>query len=200
MNSKAVNWINQPDAAISRPTALRSPSSDGKPEAATAVVELLMMGMRMPETCWTVFKRQVINLRNCCIWLVDSVESMMMHGLVNPKFKRCRFQGHSTNYANILKSKHFIYASNILNLWIIGSQPHAWRDKSNDAINKGNLHEGNLLRRGFIKFIDASWFMHTCLVERLFGRCLFYDFYQLQISKLEGEYIWQKKTKCMNCL
>ena len=26
-------------------------SSDGKPEAATAVVELVMMGMRMPETC-----------------------------------------------------------------------------------------------------------------------------------------------------
>jgi hypothetical protein len=35
-----------------------------KPETATAVVELLMMGMRMPETCSTVFKRQVINLRN----------------------------------------------------------------------------------------------------------------------------------------
>jgi len=43
------------------------------------------MGMRMPETCWAVFKRQVIKLRSCCILLVDSVESMMMHGLVNPK-------------------------------------------------------------------------------------------------------------------
>jgi hypothetical protein len=43
------------------------------------------MGMRMPETCWAVFKRQVISLRSCCIWLVDSVESMMMHGLANPK-------------------------------------------------------------------------------------------------------------------
>jgi len=73
------------------------------------------MGMRMPETCWAVFnplnpelnptcyllallgahhflhvsrirvKWQVINLRICCIWLVDSVESMMMHGLANPK-------------------------------------------------------------------------------------------------------------------
>ena len=46
---------------------------------------LLMMGMRMPETCWAVFKRQVINLRSCCISLVDSVESMMMHGLANPE-------------------------------------------------------------------------------------------------------------------
>jgi len=34
-----------------RPTALLSPSSEGKPKAATAVVELLMIGMRMPETC-----------------------------------------------------------------------------------------------------------------------------------------------------
>jgi hypothetical protein len=29
--------------------------------------------------------KQVINLRICCILLVDSVESMMMHGLANPK-------------------------------------------------------------------------------------------------------------------
>ena len=43
------------------------------------------MGMRMPETCWAVSKRQVINLRSCCILLVDSVESIMMHGLANPK-------------------------------------------------------------------------------------------------------------------
>ena len=34
------------------------------------------MGMRMSETCWAVFKRQVIKLRSCCIWLVDSVEKM----------------------------------------------------------------------------------------------------------------------------
>jgi hypothetical protein len=45
-----------------------------------------MMGMRMPEICGAVFKRQVINLRSGCILLVDSVESMMMHGLANHKF------------------------------------------------------------------------------------------------------------------
>ena len=45
-----------------------------KPEAATAVVEHLMMGVRTPETCWAVHKRRVINLRNCCIWLVDLFE------------------------------------------------------------------------------------------------------------------------------
>ena len=44
------------------------------PEAATAVVELLMMGEEMPEICWATHKRQVINLRKCCIWLVDLFE------------------------------------------------------------------------------------------------------------------------------
>jgi hypothetical protein len=34
-----------------RPTALLPPRSDGGPEAVAAVVELLMMGIRMPETC-----------------------------------------------------------------------------------------------------------------------------------------------------
>ena len=38
-----------------------------KPEAATAVVELLMMGVRFPETSWAVRKRQVKNLGNGCI-------------------------------------------------------------------------------------------------------------------------------------
>ena len=41
-----------------------------KPEAATAVVELLMMNGRMSETCWAVNKRQDNKLENCCIWLV----------------------------------------------------------------------------------------------------------------------------------
>jgi hypothetical protein len=44
-----------------------------------------MMGMRMPETCGAVFKRQVINLRSYRVLLVDSVEIMIMHGLANPK-------------------------------------------------------------------------------------------------------------------
>jgi len=30
-------------------------------------------------------KWQVINLRCCCILLVDSVQRMMMHGIANPK-------------------------------------------------------------------------------------------------------------------
>ena len=67
-----------------RPTTLLPARSNGKPEAATAVYKLLMMGMRMPETCWAVFKRRAINLRDWCIWLVDIFECMMVHGLTNP--------------------------------------------------------------------------------------------------------------------
>ena len=41
-----------------------------KLEAATAVIELLMMGGKTPETCWAVNKRKDNKLENCCIWLV----------------------------------------------------------------------------------------------------------------------------------
>jgi hypothetical protein len=41
-----------------------------KLEAATAVIELLMMGGKTPETCWSVNKRQDKKLENCYIWLV----------------------------------------------------------------------------------------------------------------------------------
>jgi len=41
-----------------------------KPEAATAVIELLMMGGKPPETCWAVNKHQDNKLKNCCISLV----------------------------------------------------------------------------------------------------------------------------------
>jgi hypothetical protein len=36
-----------------------------------------MMGVRMPETCRAVHKRQVINFRNCCICLVDLYELLV---------------------------------------------------------------------------------------------------------------------------
>ena len=62
-----------------RPTTLLPPRSNGKPEAATAVYKLLMMGKRMPERRWAVFKRQAINLRDWCIWLVDLFESFIIN-------------------------------------------------------------------------------------------------------------------------
>jgi len=56
-----------------------------KPETVTAVVELLMMGVRTPETCWAVNKCQVKNWRDCCIWLVIYLNCMLMHGLTSFK-------------------------------------------------------------------------------------------------------------------
>jgi protein-S-isoprenylcysteine O-methyltransferase Ste14 len=41
-----------------------------KPEAATAVIELLMMGGKMPETYWAVNKFQDNKLKNCFIRLL----------------------------------------------------------------------------------------------------------------------------------
>jgi hypothetical protein len=41
-----------------------------KPEAATAVIELLMIGGKTPETSWAANKRQDNKLKNCCIRLV----------------------------------------------------------------------------------------------------------------------------------
>jgi len=61
-----------------------------QPEAATAVIELLMMGGRTPETCWAVNERQDNKLENCCIWLVIYLNCTMMHGLTNLKFVKYR--------------------------------------------------------------------------------------------------------------
>jgi hypothetical protein len=44
-----------------------------KPEAATAVVQLLMMGVRTPKTCWAVHKRQVNKLEellHLVVWFI----------------------------------------------------------------------------------------------------------------------------------
>ena len=56
-----------------------------KPEAATAVTELLMMGGKTPETCWAVNKGQDNKLENFCILLVIYMNCTMMHGLTNLK-------------------------------------------------------------------------------------------------------------------
>ena len=57
-----------------------------KPEAATAVIELPMMGGKTPETCWAVNKRQDNKLKNCCIRLVIYLDCTMMLGLTDLKF------------------------------------------------------------------------------------------------------------------
>jgi hypothetical protein len=59
-----------------------------KSEAATAVIELLIMGGRTPETYWAVNKRQENKLKNCYIWLVIYLNCTVMHGLTNLKCLR----------------------------------------------------------------------------------------------------------------
>jgi len=57
-----------------------------KPEAAPAVVELLMMGRRTPESCWAVNKRQDHKLKIVASsWLIY-LNCMMTNGLANLKF------------------------------------------------------------------------------------------------------------------
>jgi len=57
-----------------------------KPEAATVVIELLMMGGETTETCWAINKCQNNKLKNCGIRLVIYSNCTMMHGLTNLKF------------------------------------------------------------------------------------------------------------------
>jgi hypothetical protein len=77
--------------AIVRPERTRTPpgyhhDTRGRPEAATAATELLMMGGKTSETCWAVNKRQDNKPKNCCIRLVIYLNCTMMHGLKNLKF------------------------------------------------------------------------------------------------------------------
>ena len=66
------------------------------------------MGMRMPETCWTVFKRQAINLRDWCIWLVDLFEW----------------------YIFFLKTVRWVYKRGFLQLYLVGP----YRSVTEDAL------------------------------------------------------------------
>jgi hypothetical protein len=56
-----------------------------KPEAATAVIELLMMGGKTPEARKAVNKRQDNKLENFCIFFAIYLNSTMMHGHTNLK-------------------------------------------------------------------------------------------------------------------
>jgi len=54
---------------------LKPPLSNGKTRGSECSCMLLMIKGEAPEPCWAAHKRQVINLRNCCIWLVNLLES-----------------------------------------------------------------------------------------------------------------------------
>jgi hypothetical protein len=71
-------WSWSGRLARPRTTALLSPSSDGKQETATAVVVAPDDGHDDTRIMLAVFKRRVINLRSCCILLVDSIEKCLI--------------------------------------------------------------------------------------------------------------------------
>jgi hypothetical protein len=75
-------WLARP-----RPTALLPPSSDGKLEAATAVVVAPDDERKDARNMKAVHtsRSQVINVRNCCIWLVDLFENylIMVHNFIS---------------------------------------------------------------------------------------------------------------------
>jgi hypothetical protein len=82
------SWSGRPGGRPARPRTQHECHHDTKvkPEAATAVIELLMMGGKTPETCWAVNKRQDNKQKNCCIRLVIYLNCTMMHGFTNLKF------------------------------------------------------------------------------------------------------------------
>jgi hypothetical protein len=85
-DSRAV-FVVGPACRLARPRTQHDCHHDTKvkPEAATAVIELLIMLEKTPETCWAVNKRQDNKLKHVCIRLVICLNCTMMHGLTNLK-------------------------------------------------------------------------------------------------------------------
>jgi len=131
-----------------RPMTLLPPRSKGKREAAAAVYKLLMMGMRMPETCLAVFKRRAINLRDWCIRLVDLFECMTMHGLINPNNDNLSKSSAGVktrdlhHFNHITVQKLFFTFQHNMQLWI-----RMWNllplFPKTEIILKDNIHEAN---------------------------------------------------------
>jgi len=84
-----------------------------KPEAATAVVELLIIGGRTPETCWAVNNRQDNELKNYCIWLVIYLNCTMMHGLTNLKFTISRISLLRSFMLHSRKKEFYLLVNNL---------------------------------------------------------------------------------------
>jgi len=68
-------WSWSGKSARPQPTTLLPPRTNGKTRAPQCSCMVLMMGEETSETCWATHKRQVINLWNCCILLVNLFES-----------------------------------------------------------------------------------------------------------------------------
>ena len=71
------SWSGRP-----RPSTLQPPRSINRTRGSKCSSTFLMMGAEGPETCWATHKRQVINLWNGCILLVNLFEFFCSWGIV----------------------------------------------------------------------------------------------------------------------
>ena len=95
------SWLDRP----ARPRTQHDCHHDTKvkSEATTAVIELLMMGGKTPETCWAVNKRQDNKLENCCILMVIYLNWNYMHCLASLDISKhsstCKFSSRNRHIA-----------------------------------------------------------------------------------------------------
>jgi len=99
-------------------TALLPPRSYGKPVGAAAVDRLLMMGMKMPETCWAVSKRQAVNmlLIAASIWLIH----LNLYICIYLIYKYSRGLHNTVWRAALWTAMHYIIATRCEILMILG--------------------------------------------------------------------------------
>jgi hypothetical protein len=84
-----------------------------KPEAATAVIKLLMMGGKTPETCWAVNKLQDNKLKNYCISLVI----YMNYSTVSDKYVHCRCRGSADGPRNAQEQTRIVSDVSVNCVW-----------------------------------------------------------------------------------
>jgi hypothetical protein len=103
-DSRAV-FVVGPAGRPARPRTQHDCHHDAKvkPETATAVIELLMMGGKTPETCWAVNKRQDNKLENCCICLVIYSNCTQCRLSGDPNIHTAKWFTNFTNLKSVLK-------------------------------------------------------------------------------------------------
>ena len=139
------------------------------------------MGGKAPETWWATHKRQVINLWNSCILLVDLFES----------YDDARTSERQTSwvYRQTLRSIHFI--SIILKNWVHPSQNIHWFffDKNNKTV----IYIYNTyycLLYYYFRILCAAYRMFNCFVESTLTLRRLMSYIYIYI------YIWSTHSWC----
>ena len=148
MHHRTIQINHEPDATIfqaGRPARPRTQhdchhDTKVKAEAATAVIELLMMGGKTLETCWAVNKSQDNKLENCCIWLVIYLNVEF----VSDRMSRMVLKGHWLNiivlnwHARIEEKSedtkdHFMWNSSRIAIIFLSTM---WKSRSEISMQK----------------------------------------------------------------